>query len=105
MRMKMRERAHLFATMLAPITVAIVPLRRCVALTAEEDMTSLLIHIFALPSRKGARVLAVPVGPLDQLEHVLADLAPDAGINLGLALLISGGGLLGTLSLNTTQHS
>ena len=97
--MKQRERerergANLFATMLAPITFAIVPLRWHVALTTEEDMISLLI-LFALPSIKGVRVLAVPVGPLDQLEHVVADLAPDAGVEVRLALLI----------LSTAQHN
>ena len=92
-----RKREHLFATTLAQITA--VPMRWLVALTAEEDVVALLILIFALPSRKGVRVLAVPVGPLDELELVVAGLAPDAGVNLGLALLISGGRLITGVAL------
>ena len=89
--------------MLAPITVAIFPQSWRVALTAEEDVVALLIHISAMIG-EGVLALAVPVGLLDQIEHVVAGLAPDVGVELRLSSEQGGRLLLIIALLSLTGH-
>ena len=82
------ERTYLFATFLA----AIVVLSGCVTLNTEEDVKALLIHILAPPSGERAFIrIAFVVRLLDELKLVVADLAPDVGVEL----VPWGGGLSG----------
>ena len=73
---------------------AIVVLCRCFTQNTEEYVLALLIHILAPPSGERACILTFVFRLLEEHKRVVAGLAPDVGVELGLSGL-SGGGLSG----------